>query len=205
MDTSSSLLLSSSPKRSLDISDQPPVVENKNDNNGNMTATKMTESRTGKKSGSWVAYRDDDGRYYYYHAETGETQWDQPGGSGMVDDDGHDIARDNASSSRGGRGGDGSTDIIQTPLADAMDDERSNVVASGGRGCAFALAGTMMVGMATVMAIVKVQPLVSNYTNSKSMGKDILCSFFIQVLFRPNYFIISLYSSNTFTVPTRPH
>jgi hypothetical protein len=96
----------------------------------------------------------------------------------MVDDDGHDIARDDASSSRGGRGGDGSTDIIRTPPEEAMDDERSNVAADGGRGCAFALAGTTTAGMATVMAIVKVQPLVSNYTNSKSMGKDILCSFY---------------------------
>jgi hypothetical protein len=125
-----------------------------------------------------VAYRDDDGRYYYYHAETGETQWDQPGGGGGVDDDGHDITRDDVSSSRGGRGGDGSTDIIRTPPADVMDDERSNVAANGGRGCAFALAGTTTAGMATVMAIVKVQPLVSNYTNSKSMGEDILCSFY---------------------------
>ncbi len=61
-----------------------------------------------------------------------------------------------------GGGGDGSTDIIRTPPADAMDDERSNVVAEGGRGCVFALAGTTTAGMATVMAIVKVQPLVSN-------------------------------------------
>ena len=77
-----------------------------------------------------------------------------------------------------GGGGDGSTDIIRNPPADAMDDERSNVAADGGRGCAFALAGTTTAGMATVMAIVKVQPLVSNYTNSKSMGEDILCSFY---------------------------
>jgi hypothetical protein len=59
-----------------------------------------------------------------------------------------------------------------------MDDERSNVAADGGGGCAFALAGTMTAGMATLMAIVKVQPLISNYTNSKSMGEDILCSFY---------------------------
>ncbi len=77
-----------------------------------------------------------------------------------------------------GGGGDGSTNIIRTPPADAMDDERSNVAANGGRGCAFALAGTMLAGMATIMAIVKVQPLVSNYANSKSMGEDILCSFY---------------------------
>jgi hypothetical protein len=65
-----------------------------------------------------------------------------------------------------------------TPPADAMDDERSNVAADGGQGPAFALAGTMTTGMVTVIAIVKVQPLVSNYTNSKSMGEDILCSFY---------------------------
>jgi hypothetical protein len=59
-----------------------------------------------------------------------------------------------------------------------MDDERSNVVAAGGGGCAFALAGMTTAGMATVMAIVKVQPLVSNYTNSNSMGEDILCLFY---------------------------
>jgi hypothetical protein len=59
-----------------------------------------------------------------------------------------------------------------------MDDERSNVAANGGHGCTFALTGTMMVGMATIMAIVKVQPLVSNCTNSKSMGEDILCLFY---------------------------
>jgi hypothetical protein len=63
-----------------------------------------------------------------------------------------------------------------------MDDERSNVAADGGHSCAFALAGTTSVGMATVIAIVKVQPLVSNYTNSKSMGEDILCV--LQVLFK---------------------
>ncbi len=77
-----------------------------------------------------------------------------------------------------GGGGDGSTDIIRTPSADAMDDERPNIAADRGRGCAFALAGTTTAGMATVMALVKVQPLVSNYTNSKSMGEDILCSFY---------------------------
>ncbi len=77
-----------------------------------------------------------------------------------------------------GGGGDGSSDIIRTPLADAMDDERSNVAANGGRGCTFALTGTTTAGMATVMDLVKVQPLVSNYTNSKSMGEDILCSFY---------------------------
>jgi hypothetical protein len=59
-----------------------------------------------------------------------------------------------------------------------MDDERSNVAANGGRGCVFALAGMTMAGMVTVMAIVKVQPLISNYTNSKSMGEDILCLFY---------------------------
>ncbi len=77
-----------------------------------------------------------------------------------------------------GGGGDGSTDIIRTPPADAMDNERSNVAAEGGSGCAFALAGTKTAQMATVMVIVKVQPLVMNYTNSKSMGEDILCSFY---------------------------
>ena len=91
----------------------------------------------------------------------------------MVDDDGHDIARDDASSSRGGRGGGWVHRYHPNPPADVMDDERSNVVANGGRGCVFALAGTTTAGMATVMAIVKVQPLVSNYTNSKSMGEDI--------------------------------
>ncbi len=59
-----------------------------------------------------------------------------------------------------------------------MDDERSKVAANGGRGCAFALAGTTTAGMATIMVIVKVQPLVSDYTHSKSMGEDILCSFY---------------------------
>ena len=83
-----------------------------------------------------------------------------------------------------------------------MDDDRSNIAADGRRGCAFALARTTTAGMATVMAIVKVQPLVSNYTNSKYMGEDVLCSFyrFYSSLFRPNYFIRSLYSSITFTV-----
>ncbi len=52
----------------------------------------------------------------------------------MADDDCHDIARDNASSSRGGRGGEGSTNIIRTPPADAMDDERSNIAANCGGG-----------------------------------------------------------------------
>jgi hypothetical protein len=66
----------------------------------------------------------------------------------------------------------------EPPPVDAMDDERSNVAADRGRGCAFALAGTTTTGMATVMAIVKVQPLVSNYTNSNSMGEDILCLFY---------------------------
>ncbi len=79
----------------------------------------------------------------------------------MVDDDGHDIARDDASSSRGGRGGGWSTDIIQTRPADAMDDERSNDAADGGRGCVFALTGTTTAGMATVMTIVKVWPPLS--------------------------------------------
>ncbi len=59
-----------------------------------------------------------------------------------------------------------------------MDDERSNVAANGGAGCTFTLAGRTTAGMATVMAIVKVQPLVSHYTNSKSMGEDILCLFY---------------------------
>ncbi len=59
-----------------------------------------------------------------------------------------------------------------------MDEERSNVAAEGGHGCMFALVGMPTVGMATIMAIVKVQPLVSNYTNSKSMGEDILCSVY---------------------------
>ncbi len=45
-----------------------------------------------------------------------------------------------------GGGGDGSTDIIRTPPVDAMDDERSNVAADGGRGCAFALVGTTTAG-----------------------------------------------------------
>ncbi len=173
------LLLSSSSKRSLDISDQPPTVENKNDNDGNTTATKMTESRTGRNSGM-VGWR------------TGTTMVGittitrKRGRLSGINKGGVGWSMTMVGISRGMMrhppeeegGGDGSTDIIRNPPADGMDDERSNVPANGGRGCAFTLAGTTTVGMATVMAIVKVQLLVSNYTNSKSMGEDILCLFY---------------------------
>jgi hypothetical protein len=178
VDALSLLLSSSSSKRLLDISDQPPAVENKNDNDGNTTATKMTESRTGRKSGmvGWRTGMTTVGITTIMQRQERLSGINQ-GGVGwsmtMVTILGGTMRHPPEE----GRG-DGSTDIIQTPLADAMDDERSNAAADGGCGCVFALTGRTTAGMITVMAIVKVLPLVSNYTNSKSMGEDILCLFY---------------------------
>ncbi len=155
MDALSLLLLLSSSKRSLDISDQPPAVENKNDNNGNTTATKNDGIADGEEiRNGWVAYRDNK-VLLLYSGDGGDSVGSTRGGGwsmmmvAILQGTMHHPLEE-----RGG--GDGSTDIIRTPPADAIDDERSNVAADGGRGCALALAGTKTVEMATVMAIVEV-------------------------------------------------
>jgi hypothetical protein len=56
----------------------------------------------------WAAYRDDSGRVYYYRAETGETQWDRPGGAGDGvggDLDGGDLDDDDGDLDGAGGGG----------------------------------------------------------------------------------------------------
>jgi hypothetical protein len=133
VDTLSLLLLSSSSKHLLDISDRPPAVENKNDNDGNTTATKMTESWMGRKSGmvGWRTGTTTVGITTIMRRQ-GRLRGINQGWVGWL--------MTMATISQGtmrhppeeGGGGDGSTDIIRTPPADVMDDERSNVAANGG-------------------------------------------------------------------------
>ena len=56
----------------------PPGQSQSDDNinsiNNNNNSTKIESMKTTP----WIAYLDDEGREYYYHSETGETQWDAP-------------------------------------------------------------------------------------------------------------------------------
>ncbi|KAL3817077.1 hypothetical protein ACHAXA_000127 [Cyclostephanos tholiformis] len=109
-----------------DISDHPSsadvaVVEDANDDD------EYDAIADGEDVGNgWVAYRDDDGRTYYYHAGTGKTQWDRPGGTTKDDND-----HDDASSS--GEGGGGVTNEDggrfahpRKPRSTMADEERSS-------------------------------------------------------------------------------
>jgi hypothetical protein len=107
--SSSSSSSSSSAKRSLDDFHRSSAVDD-DDDDGNENGRDENDGIADGEDvgGGWVAYMDDDGRYYYYRAETGETQWDRPGGDGMMvndddddDDEDYDGRDSNVGTTRG--------------------------------------------------------------------------------------------------------
>ena len=67
--------------------DEPaePVDEPTPDATAEQTAEEQTEEQTEEElhdgqelGGGWVAYKDDEGRFYYYNGDSGETQWERP-------------------------------------------------------------------------------------------------------------------------------
>jgi hypothetical protein len=78
----------------------------------------------------WIAYKDDEGRTYYYNADSGETQWERPdvvASSSIAKDT---TSSDNAAAEEGDYYSDGETGA--TPTSDGEEEGDGDITSSGG-------------------------------------------------------------------------